>query len=171
MYYWRITKYDPSLRDFQGKFLGNEWTSYSDIGNFYGDKQLILKDYLTVENAYINAVIRFMNCSKISSLRIVELEKFDEKTIYEDNYSRKAIISFNDIRVGSFIDQQQIKNMCKLILREHLWAKLSYDSKMYVHFGYDYYMYIGSLLPCEEAIKNIISQGLFVEKFKSPYIN
>ena len=73
--------------------------------------------------------------------------------------------------MDSFIDQLKIKDICRLILREHLWAKLGYDSKMYVHFGHDYYMYIGSLLSCEEAIKNITDQGFFVEKFKSPYLN
>jgi len=169
MYHWRITKYNPKLRGPQGNFLGNEWTSYSDIGKFYGNKQFTREDYLVTEDAYVNAVIRFMNCLKISSLRVAALEEFDEETIYKDNDPQETIILMNNVQIGSLINQQQVSNMCRLILREYVWAKLSHDSKMYVHFGYDYYMYIGSLLPCHETIKSIINEGLFVEKFKSPY--
>ncbi len=172
MYHWRITKYNPSLRDPQGNFLDNEWISYSDIGKFYDDKQFTRKDYLVIEDAYVNAVIEFMNYLKISSLRVVALEKFDEETIYKDNYSQEMTVLINNIQIGrSLINQQQVTDICRLILREYVWAKLSYGSKMYVHFGYDYYMYIGSSLPCKETIRSATNQGLFVEKFKSPYHN
>jgi hypothetical protein len=33
---------------------------------------------------------------------------------------------------------------------------------MFVHFGYDYYMYIGSSSICENAIAIISNSGLFV---------
>ena len=29
---YRITKYDPTLRDAEGRYLPWTWTSYSDIG-------------------------------------------------------------------------------------------------------------------------------------------
>ena len=41
---------------------------------------------------------------------------------------------------------------------------------MYVHFGYDYYMYIGSEKPLEKEIDSINRSGLFVENMVSPYI-
>lgn len=40
---------------------------------------------------------------------------------------------------------------------------------MYVHFGHDYYMFIGSSTSCPLALKNIEKMGLFVEDFESPY--
>jgi len=170
LYHWRITKYDPQLRTSQGNFLANEWTSYSDIGKFYNNKQFTQKDYLDTENAYVNAVINFMGCLKISSLKIVALEKFNEELISEKNHFQEMASLINNIQIGSYLNEQQISAVCRLILREYIWAKLSNDRKMYVHFGYDYYMYIGSLLPCDKTIKNIKEEGLFVEKIKSPYL-
>ncbi len=136
MYHWRITKYNPQLKTSQGNFLANEWTSYSDIGKFYNNKQFTQKDYLDTENAYVNAVIEFMNCLKISSLKVVALEKFDEETIYKDNYFQGMTVLINNIQIGSLINQQQVTDIFRLILREYVWAKLSHGSKMYVHFGY-----------------------------------
>ena len=40
---------------------------------------------------------------------------------------------------------------------------------MYIHFGYDYYMYIGSSNACDNVRIKIQEEGLFVEEFKSPY--
>jgi hypothetical protein len=170
LYHWKITKYNPQLRTPQGNFLANEWTSYSDIGTFYNNKQFTQKNYLDTENAYVNAVINFMDCLKISSLKIVVLEKFNEELVSEDNHFQDMISLINNIHTGSCLNEQQIFIACRLILREYIWAKLSNDKKMYVHFGYDYYMYIGSLLPRHETIQNIMEKGIFVEKFKSPYL-
>jgi hypothetical protein len=40
---------------------------------------------------------------------------------------------------------------------------------MYVHFGWDYYMYFGSKKTCKPVLAEIEHSGLFVEKRKSPY--
>ncbi len=47
--------------------------------------------------------------------------------------------------------------------------RLVYENKMYVHFGYDYYMYIGVNEKCLDAINSIQASGLFVEECESPY--
>jgi hypothetical protein len=42
---------------------------------------------------------------------------------------------------------------------------------MFIHFGYDYYMYIGSSkIAPDFLIKKIQDEDLFVEEFKSPYL-
>lgn len=42
---------------------------------------------------------------------------------------------------------------------------------MFVHFGYDYYMYIGSSKELPQDLRNKIENlGLFVENFESPYL-
>ena len=136
------------------------------FGNTY---ESTLKDYFVFwrKKGYPNYEAN--NYNKINEL--IKLIEFDEKTIYKDNYSQEITVLINNIQIGNFINQQQVTDMCRLVLREYVWTKLSYDSKMYVHFGYDYYMYIGSLLPCKETIRSITNQGLFVKKFKSPYCN
>ena len=56
------------------------------------------------------------------------------------------------------------------ILRNKLGCKLEFDNTMYVHFGWDYYMFISSAKACQSAIKKIEEIGLFVEPFVSPYL-
>jgi hypothetical protein len=41
--------------------------------------------------------------------------------------------------------------------------------KFFVHFGWDYYMYIGSSVNCPSLIKIAKDNGLFVEEVRSPY--
>ena len=42
--------------------------------------------------------------------------------------------------------------------------------RAYVHFGYDYYMYIGLSVKCTDALAAVQQRGLFVEPFRSPYL-
>ncbi len=57
-------------------------------------------------------------------------------------------------------------------LREELWCKIMSPYKLFVHFGYDYYMYIGSAKELStEIILEIEKLGLFVELIdQSPYL-
>ena len=41
---------------------------------------------------------------------------------------------------------------------------------MFVHFGWDYYMYIGSAKQCTGTIVQIQKSGLYIEQYKSPYL-
>ena len=51
---YRITKYNPIYRDDEGKYLIDEWTSYTDIGKKIGDKlchgDVIAKIYTNGKN-------------------------------------------------------------------------------------------------------------------------
>jgi hypothetical protein len=40
---------------------------------------------------------------------------------------------------------------------------------MFVHFGWDYYMYIGATEICEPATQRVRQSGLFVEPMASLY--
>jgi len=42
---------------------------------------------------------------------------------------------------------------------------------MFVHFGYDYYMYIGSKKKLVNEIEEMIRLGLFPVEMQSPYLN
>ncbi|OXM17137.1 hypothetical protein [Paenibacillus herberti] len=75
------------------------------------------------------------------------------------------------LKEGEDVDAPEIPDLSKLILREQVWAKLDHPS-MFVHFGYDYYMYIGlkgensDYVAFEQKINYL---GLFAERVKSPY--
>ena len=75
----------------------------------------------------------------------------------------------SSIANGSKVFRADIPMIVRAILREVAWCKLE-GAAMYVHFGYDYYMYIGSKrdLTSKELCR-LEKEGLFVEEFISPY--
>jgi hypothetical protein len=56
---WRVTKYDPALRDQRGRYLHDTWTSIADIGTFYNGEQLTIEAYDRVEASYLRAARAF----------------------------------------------------------------------------------------------------------------
>lgn len=165
---WRITKYNPHYRNSSGAFLHNEWTAYSDIGTTFNTIQFTYEKYVQAENLYIKAIQCFMNCHNITSLQIIELEK--PKKIDFDHHDTQLMINlFNTMKEQDWLTETDIENFCKLILRDKLWCKLIYNEKIFVHFGWDFYMYIGSSLPCTNTLSTIQKSGLFAEPFESPY--
>lgn len=168
MYFWRITKYNPFLRDDQGRYLHGDWTACSDIGKKFEGKILTLAEYMRVEDAYVNAVVSLMKCVGISSLCIEALEKKNRQ--YEKlSYDNHMFTVYKKLRKGSLLSLNEIESVVRLALREDIWCKLKYSSFFYVHFGYDYYMYIGSAQMCKKEIQKIQEMGLYVEEQESPY--
>jgi hypothetical protein len=167
-YCWRITKYDPKKRNSQGCFLEDTWISYSDIGSLYHGGRLTYDEYVRVENLYINAIVEFMKCLNVSHLQVKSLENHDR--ISEDpSVDRAEVMFVNALKENASLSLEQVKMASKLILREYFWCKLISKHKMFVHFGYDYYMFIGSRLECKGALQKIRESGLYVEEFQSPY--
>ncbi|NBI28643.1 hypothetical protein [Chengkuizengella marina] len=183
MYWWRVTKYNPLFRDENGFYTKqDEWTSFYDTD---GDT-LTVEEYLTVENAYVNAILYFMNDMNIKELTINGLEKCDDDvdcdfglkhlekigfTIKRDLYPIDTLELLNIVTDQMVIRNEDISHLCRLILRNHVWCKLKNESNFHVHFGYDYYMYIGISQRCEQAIEKVMQSNLFVEPFVSPYLD
>jgi len=61
---YRITKYNPNLRDKWGSYLPDEWTSVLDIGKQYPSGLLNVRDYLIVEDSYVNSVFHLWQLAK-----------------------------------------------------------------------------------------------------------
>lgn len=164
---YRVTKYDPRERNELGHYMLDDWIDYSCIGGEFLGKRLTLSEYLRVERSYINAVIYFMEYSKINGIRATSLEK-RSISASDKNISDEMRALHANIKNRSSLGISKIPTLCKLILRGCLWAKL-YSPRMFVHFGYDYYMFIGAHGDCSDVIKRIEDEGLFVEPFYSPY--
>ena len=144
-YQWRVTKYNP-------KFNGKEFT---------------LDEYLRVEAAYINSVLKFMEESNVDSLRILQLEcnvSEEDKTspLYEKEFEKLVL------KEDAVLNKDEIHLICKMVLRNFLWCNL-YSKEFFVHFGWDYYIYIGSNVNCLTAMEFVTNNGLFVERCTSPY--
>jgi hypothetical protein len=171
MYNWRITKYNPAYRDKSGCYLKDEWTSISDIGNIYDRKVLTYETYRKVEDAYVLSALKFWSESGNNPLIVAYLEN-SRILNYGANDLRDIDLDPRLVRIGIALDDKALDNICRLVLREVIWCKLESKNGGYIHFGYDYYMYIGSHLLSEESIDRVSDLGLFVEEIsESPYLN
>jgi hypothetical protein len=146
----RITKYDPAHRDAAGRFLSEEWTSFSDVGN-----NVTLEEYQKFESGYIATALELLRESGISGLRIAGLENPAEDPI-----------PFHE---GMWLTLDALEEAFRLVLRERFWCRFEDDSGVFVHFGRDYYMYVGVTRTSPHVIANAERRGLFVEDFRSPY--
>jgi len=151
---YRVTKYDPALRDPTGKYTRDEWTSISDIGRTYQGVVLTPANYRWVEDAYAGTVVAFMREAGVSSLAVVGLMHNPDTS---PSYVNGASLGLNE--VGEAV---------RMMLREELWCQLE-GADSFVHVGYDYYMYVGMPAACPKATTLAEKSGLFVEPFSSPY--
>lgn len=148
---YRITKYNPKNR-VNDIYNIHEWTSVSDIGKKFDAGVLSYIQYKNVEQAYINCCIEIINQAGILELSVCNTEYYDENIRFP-----KLVSHENDIR--------EIIMCC---LEEKCWAKLEAEN-FFIHFGYDYYMYVGTNLP-DSLVADISRRyTLFCEYFPSPY--
>ncbi len=154
MHQYRVTKYDPAYRDELGCFTGDDWTSFCDIGSVHCGSVLSLAEYKSVEDAYVESALDFMGEAGIQSLSARGVE----------NYGNLPFAPAE----GAELEGAAIASVVRSILRDEFWCRLDGDAS-FVHFGYDYYMYVGVVSPCDGAIAGARNRGLFVEPFESPH--
>lgn len=162
---FRITKYNPSFRNEKGEYTHDEWTSFWDVGKKFYNGVLEKEVYYEVESKYLQAIKYILDDNNISSMRIVQLEKYNNKnldlSLSNDEESFKM-----GLKIGSLIGHDYIEILCKMILRELLWAKLeTIDGVLTIEFGYDYYMYVHCEKIEEYTKGKILLLGLFIEEF------
>jgi len=151
---FRITKYDPALRNEQGWFIKDDWTSVSDVGSVFSGMELTLENYTAVERAYTETVRRFLEEAAVDFLQANDLDN--------------RAMATGAPQEGSLIKLESIPAIVGALLREEYWCRLE-SSDAFVHVGYDYYMYVGVTRPCNNSIRFAHEAGLFVEEFISPY--
>jgi len=157
-YHYRITKYDPTFRGDDGAYKKDEWTAYSDIGRTFSGKKLSEAEYLETESSYLSALSEFLSEARLPTVTVRGLENARGFTI------PRFISEGNEITIAQCVD------FARLALREVIWGRLVRPGRAYVHFGYDYYMYIGLNSKCSSAVARAQERGLFVEPFRSPYL-
>lgn len=150
---YRITKYDPAYRDPTGAYVLDTWTSRSDIGKVFNGALLTHEEYERVEQAYIATAVAFLQESGCTALTVNSLAFHCTGLWHSD---------------GDRLRLPQIAEAIRDMLREEFWCRLE-SSDAFVHFGYDYYMYLGVPKDCPNAAAFAYANGLFVEPFESPY--
>ena len=148
---YRIAKYNPTHR-INGVYMADEWTSFSDIGKVFDGRILSQDAYLKTEQAYIDCCINLIEKAKIAKLYIKQAEYYTENVRFHSTIS----------------NTQEIRQVITACLREQCWLKLV-AKDFFIHFGYDYYMYIGSALSGQIVAEITTKHGLFCEKCPSPY--
>ena len=147
---YRITKYDPRHRDSSGAYLlPDEWTSYSDVG-----RSVSLEEYLATEERYISTAVAF--------LREAGVESLEARTVDTHGSAVGAPIE------GASLGPAEWPRAFRSVLREKWWCRFESDAG-FVHFGLDYYMYVGVRSRTPECHAVALKYGLFVEPFTSPY--
>jgi len=163
----RITKYNPRNRDDAGKYLPDDWTSVSDVGKYFEGKRLTITEYLQAEGGYVEALKRLIAIVGVEHLTVNELEINNINKGLFKSLQWKGEISPKMLKNKMAIQGQAIYDVVRMVLREMIWCKLSGGYGFYVHFGHDYYMYVGfdGDLP-----KNVtFPSSIYVEPFESPY--
>ena len=148
---YRITKYNPANR-LGSVYIADEWTGFGDIGQVFGGTKLSQKVYLQTEQAYIACCLELIKKAQISQLSIEQAEYYTEGSRFPSRISTP----------------QEIRQVITACLREQCWLKLI-AKDFFIHFGYDFYMYIGSSLPVESVAETAAHYGLYCEQFPSPY--
>ena len=151
---YRVTKYNPALRDASGAYLVDDWTLVKDIGRAFGGVVLTEGEYRRVEQAYINSAICFLRAGGLNSLTAEGIEN-----------PKGLALDFGE---GSVLSLEEVGDVIRQILREEFWCRLECQGG-FLHFGWDYYMYIGVPHRCPEAELLAEGLGLFPEEFPSPY--
>lgn len=158
MHQYRVTKFDPKYRNTSGAYMRDDWTDVSDIGKDFNSNTLTHQYYLAVENAYVESVLAFLTESQVQSLTLRSIEN-------------RSCYSSSDLKLvnGHACSLLEIADITRAILRSLFWCRLETD-QAFLHFGWDYYMYIGVSNECPNSIDFATQAGLFVEEFSSPYL-
>ncbi len=121
MLIYRITKDNP--KQINSKlFNGDNWKYYHQIGDSFNDKILTLKEYINVENLYIqlinHLVIELDESQMIFRQNL--LENFDS----DSNFTPEMFRLFEKIGFQYKIKYSEIPSLLKLIFRGYLNGRL-----------------------------------------------
>lgn len=130
-------------------YLKDEWTSVFDVKSYNKEFDLSLEEYLIIENKYSLAAQQILEGINIKSLfiRHLELNSIDlilANSPAELKESTEQMINLVRPKKWGVYSMCEICILIKLCLREALWCELVGIDDTYIHFGWDYYMYIGS---------------------------
>ena len=149
---YRVTKYDPKNR-VNGVYTKDEWISMYDVGKTYDGKLFTFAEYLKVEESYLNVIDIVMNELNVGNVKVKDGERI-----------------FAVLNNSTLDSREEVLMIARGVLREDFWCKLE-AKDFFIHFGYDYYMYIGADIDDEKMHKIAEENGLFAERInESPYL-
>jgi hypothetical protein len=162
MHSWRISKYDPMLRDTKGSFPLDTWTSVADVGSTYSGSVLEWGTYLLTEDAYVSAILEIHAACGHPALRSLDVESRPET--YGSDLPPVSVLE------GGVVAPTDLPIVIRRCLREEMWCRFEdRDRRFTVHFGYDYYVYVACSGAYPDTVAIVGRHGLYAEAFESPY--
>lgn len=162
---WRVSKYNPSLRDVSGRYTREEWTSVHDLGKTIGGHTLTIEEYLRVEKAFVETATAFHIGAGAPLLLAHDVE------IAGSNPNVPGDVVSVPPAEDQAIGRDDLAIVIRFCLREIIWCKLeAAEHSCMIHFGYDYYMYLTGVALTAHACEVAQAGGLFLEPFRSPYL-
>lgn len=166
---YRVTKYNPEFRNDYGHYTGAgwnptvriddgppftkvEWTMFKEIGGTFSGVVFTREEYDRVEDGYVQVAVTFLRESGESSMRVAGIEK------------RGRLVDFDN---GGVLQLARIGEIIRPTLREEIYCRLE-GNDSFIHFGWDFYMYIGVPHPCPGAEARAAELRLYVEECASP---
>lgn len=159
---YRVTKYNPAFRDEQGRYLRDEWTDFSDIGCTFSGRVLTAEQYYEVERHYIEVCISAWEKQGCPQIFLKDIEN-NSLPFWIPQRIRGALWFPKVIK-----DEKHLSEIIKRILENRLWARLE-GEQFFIHFGWDYYMYIGTLLKPNLMSELASEYDLYCEEMISPH--
>lgn len=166
MYEYRVTKFDPDSRDPDGIFRGDDWIGIGDIGDTFQGNVLTESDYVEIESKYVAAVRALMRLNSVAAMNVDDLQIYSLTDISVGLDGFDAMLQ--TIEKNRLITSESLDTLVRSCLRGLIWCRLvsADNAGVFVHFGYDFYMYFGSLV---EIKSGDVPSGIYVEPFSSPY--
>ena len=154
MHEFRVTKYDPQYR-VNGAYTRNEWTSFADVGRNYAGRIFTPAEYERAEKQHIDFLCELADRCGAFPLRVDGYDVHYRNDAWQD---------------GQAIGRKELPDIIRANLREECWCRLVGEG-FFIHFGYEYYVYVGCGLPPETVRRMAEAYGLFCEAFCSPYLD
>lgn len=154
-----INKYRPSIFR-RGRFLTEDWTSVSQIGEEWNGKSLTATDYLAVEDRYVRAARRFMAAAAVDALEIRGLESWREP----EPHLRAVGLDLEDRpppRDGDHLAGDELDDFLRRCLRELAWGELVRPQDFLIHPGYDLRLVIATTAETGDAEAATRQDGLY----------
>jgi hypothetical protein len=169
MNHYRITKYNPDHRDANGHYTLDEWTYYDQVSDEFAQVKVTQKEYKKTEDCYVNTLVDTINAAKITKLMMKDYYGTSIPDHLRD-FDAIELSQLKELGAGKWFNITQLQPIFRLSLRELVDCRLYYPWKFYIHFGWDYYMYIGTSLNYWAVMEIARKHGLYAEEFRSPYL-
>jgi hypothetical protein len=150
---YRLTKYNPAFRDEFGNYRRNEWTDVDDVGRNIDGHVLTQDEFDHTINAYHHAFELFAREAGVQQLAVLDL--------YQGPGLEEP---WQKLSEGDVLPLETALQMARHILAGGpLSARLEDTDRFYLHVGEHLYVWLGSEIPCTNAVEGSRRVGLFVE--------